>query len=61
MWLTILTYAAALAGLAAAVDEPGFAPRSFDGTGNNEDNPEWGAAGTSQVRCVGVLQLSVGA
>lgn len=55
MLLPVLSCAAALAGLAAAVDEPGFAPRSFDGMGNNEENPEWGAAGTSQVQRMGVL------
>lgn len=57
MFSPVLFCAAALAGLAAAVDEPPFAPRSFDGWGNNEDNPEWGAAGTSQVRRVFVLRL----
>ncbi|CAM9852240.1 unnamed protein product, partial [Ectocarpus sp. 8 AP-2014] len=46
-----LQYGAALflAG-AAAVDEEIFTARSYDGTGNNEDNPTWGAAGTTQIR-----------
>lgn len=38
------------------VDTDIFTPRSFDGMGNNEANPDWGAAGTTQVglsRCVG--------
>lgn len=52
MMLPVLSCAAAFAGLAAAVDEPDFAPRSYDGSGNNEEYPGWGAAGTSQVRRV---------
>lgn len=31
------------------VQQFNFTPRSFDGVGNNEANPEWGAAGTPQV------------
>lgn len=38
-----------LLAVAAAVDEEIFTARSYDGTGNNEDNPTWGAAGTTQV------------
>eukprot|EP00752_Nemacystus_decipiens_P002581 g2416.t2 len=32
------------------VQQFNFTPRSFDGVGNNEANPEWGAAGTPQIR-----------
>lgn len=59
MLLPVLSRAAALAGLAAAAEEPDFSPRSFNGSGNNVNNPEWGAAGTSQVRQVCVLRLHV--
>lgn len=55
--LRVLSYASAFAGLAVAVEEPPFAPRPFDGWGNNEENPDWGVAGTSQVRRVRGLQM----
>lgn len=40
----------ALLGLASGVDLEVFEPRSYDGTGNNENNLLWGAAETGQVR-----------
>lgn len=42
---------AAVAGVASAddVDEETYTPRTFDGVGNNEANPDWGAVGTAQV------------
>lgn len=41
------------------VQQFNFTPRSFDGVGNNEANPEWGAAGTPQVPTGCVLWESV--
>ena len=32
-----------------------FISRTYDGTGNNLDNPEWGAAGTTQVLLLPLL------
>lgn len=56
--MAVLVAAAAAAAYSVGVVTPvaadevqqfNFTPRSFDGVGNNEANPDWGAAGTPQV------------
>lgn len=55
MGLAVVALAAGAGVSADEVDEVTYTPRAFDGVGNNEANPDWGAVGTAQVcGCVGL-------